>query len=342
MISKSKATIVCGIARIGLQRWVENNGECGARQLVLHRFFGESESQEHARERLKRFCDWLQNNYTLISAAAYLTCLKEQRFPRNALFVTLDDGRSRILPLIDIFRDFEIPLTVFAATGWTDGAQPAKSEPTLPQLIAFLEHYRGENRQIPLPDGQSLSLGSGQRGDEIDRLITMADGSQQFVSDVWDRIPDAVRAQGTETGICNWSELTDLAAMGFSIGSHSLSHCRMARQSPLRIQYELCESRRILTARFGQCPIFAYPYGTWDVYNDLTTAAVRAAGYECAFLTHGGDWNRKNRYALPRIDIPDQQISDRLFAALVQGGQLPLIRIKNFLTRRHVSDRTKF
>ena len=332
-ISGIKSAVICGIAQTGLQRRFHLGG---ATTLVFHRFFGEGETRVDGRERLKRICHWLKKNSFPLSAAEYLECSKQQSFLKNSLLVTIDDARKRILDAIDIFFDFEIPLTLFAVVGWTDGAQ-ADSPVTLPRLITVLEHYRGAPFEILLSNGERLSVGArdGERGTGIDRVIQMANQKHDFVEDLWNQLGNAARSEGMEPEICGWKDLADLASKGVTIGSHSVSHCRLARQSSQRIEFEVRESRRIFESRFGKCDMFAYPYGIWDVHNDMTTAALKAAGYQCAFLVAAGFGKEADPYRLPRIAIPDQQIDLRLFAALAQGGQIPLIRLKNLLTGRN-------
>ena len=340
-INNTKAALIQAIAATRLQRLLGFTGQGSATNLLFHSFFGEQESLSHGRERLKRMCDWLRTHYTPISATEYLTCLKERQFPRNALFVTVDDARRAVLDVIDIFRDFEIPLTIFAPIGWIDEASASDTGITLPRLVTLIEHYRGSPQEFSLPGGETLAVGGADQGTAIDRLLLRADQEQAVVEHVWHQLHTTLRHQENGDEMCTWKELTDLVATGISLESHSVSHCRLGKQSAQRIQYEICESHRVLKSRFERCDMFAYPYGTWDVHNDMTSAALRAAGYQCAFLVHAGFGLKNDPYVLPRIDIPDQQISDGLFAALVQGGQIPLIFAKNILTARKHSQRSE-
>jgi hypothetical protein len=130
---------------------------------------------------------------------------------------------------------------------------------------------------------------------------------------------------------CTWSELSDLAALGVSMQSHSISHCRLRGKSLGRIEFEVRESRRMLEKEFGDCQMFAYPYGTWDVYSHATTSAIKSAGYRSAFLAAAGFGLNGDIFLLPRIDIPDG-IGEKLSISLVRGVQIPLILLKNRLT----------
>lgn len=82
-------------------------------------------------------------------------------------------------------------------------------------------------------------------------------------------------------------ELRELVASGrIEIGSHTLTHCNLARTAPADRDHELVESRRQLEAVTG-VPVrsFAYPFG---IYSPSDVEAARAAGYETAVTTVEG------------------------------------------------------
>ena len=201
--------------------------------------------------------------------------------------------------------------------------------------MATIEHYRGDLKGVSLPDGQRLSFGGAAPDVEIDRLLAAVERYPDLEGQVWDDLDASIKKAVIGPVTCTWSELADLAALGVSIQSHSMSHCRLRPKTPSRIEFEVNESRRILEKKFGDCEMFSYPYGSWDVFSDATTSAVKTAGYRCAFLAAAGFGLNGNPFLLPRIDMPDQGISDKLCISLVRGGQVPLILLKNRLTGRH-------
>jgi peptidoglycan/xylan/chitin deacetylase (PgdA/CDA1 family) len=83
-----------------------------------------------------------------------------------------------------------------------------------------------------------------------------------------------------QPGYLTWDGVRALAAAGMEIGSHTVTHARLADVSPEQVESELRESRRQLEARLG-VPIEALAYP----YNSLRSATVRAAeaaGYRIA------------------------------------------------------------
>lgn len=80
-------------------------------------------------------------------------------------------------------------------------------------------------------------------------------------------------------------QVRELAAAGMEIGSHTVTHLRMAGADVDQLKAEVSESRTSLCELIG-APIrgFAYPYGSMDA---VAQHAVRDAGYDyaCAVMT---------------------------------------------------------
>lgn len=111
------------------------------------------------------------------------------------------------------------------------------------------------------------------------------------------RVGDARRE---DVEALSWDELRDLAARGWEIGSHTVSHPRLTGLGPEDLDRELRESKARIEAELGApCPSLAYPYGDHD---DRVVAAAAAAGYEhaCVFPpTHA----HRGPLAVPRVGV---------------------------------------
>jgi peptidoglycan/xylan/chitin deacetylase (PgdA/CDA1 family) len=85
-------------------------------------------------------------------------------------------------------------------------------------------------------------------------------------------------------------DLKQLAAMGFEIGAHTVSHANLLQLPWSRVQREVTESQQELAQLLQQrVPYFAYPGGKRDLHYDQTTKEiVAAAGYKvCCTTNHG-------------------------------------------------------
>ena len=94
--------------------------------------------------------------------------------------------------------------------------------------------------------------------------------------------------------------LRELAAAGFEIGSHGLTHARLDGLSAAEAEREVAGSRRALEEVVGRpVEVFAYPYGRGNgAVRAIAAAHYRAScGVELA-SAHARD----DRHRLPRID----------------------------------------
>jgi peptidoglycan/xylan/chitin deacetylase (PgdA/CDA1 family) len=77
-----------------------------------------------------------------------------------------------------------------------------------------------------------------------------------------------------------WSELAELAAAGWEVGSHTRSHPRLTQVDDASLEAELRESRQVCERELRRpCRSLAYPYGDHD---PRVVAAARTAGYDVA------------------------------------------------------------
>jgi len=110
------------------------------------------------------------------------------------------------------------------------------------------------------------------------------------------------RELGFEFPIIGWDSVKRLDKAGFEIGSHTMSHPRLAEISAKDCLRELVESRNILEDKLGhQVVHMAYPFGS---FNEATTACAVEAGYRTSCTTEEGI--AKVEYdllLLPRINI---------------------------------------
>jgi peptidoglycan/xylan/chitin deacetylase (PgdA/CDA1 family) len=107
-------------------------------------------------------------------------------------------------------------------------------------------------------------------------------------------------------GYLTWDGVRELAAAGMEIGSHTVTHSRLADVSADGADSELRESRQQLQSQLGsRVEALAYPF------NSLRARTVRAAaraGYRIAVAGPAhGNWEQMRLLRLPiagRADVP--------------------------------------
>lgn len=102
------------------------------------------------------------------------------------------------------------------------------------------------------------------------------------------------------------TQVDEMLAHGFTIGSHTISHARLTELSPTAIHTEVHHSKRLLEQVFGGAiTTFCYPYGDT---NPAVAAAVAEAGYRCATTTRFGRRHQADeQFLLKRISVGLQQ-----------------------------------
>lgn len=305
----------------------------GLRVLLFHRFFFDGESQEFARDRLKRQCEFLSKTFEPLRLNEAQNHLDRDDLPKNALLVTIDDAKIEILDVLDIFRSFSIPIAIFACVGWCaqEEALGIDCEIALARLVADIQWYRGASRKLNVA---SLELRIGQSEEqtawEIDRLLEFARSNPSAVNDLPTLRNSIPRVS------CTFAELSAITSEQVAIGGHSASHINLANASPLRQDYEINSTKRILDKSIGRVSAFAYPYGMSNTHSVHTRCILKKAGFDFAFLTHSGIANSAtDPLALPRISMPDRAMPDYEFRARCAGVGILYRKLRStFLSHR--------
>ncbi len=135
----------------------------------------------------------------------------------------------------------------------------------------------------------------------------------------------------------SWAQLKQLAAAGWEIGSHSLSHTDLSSAGRLQLMAEVFDSKARLEDRLGRAvQTFSYPFG---VFSAQVVEVVREAGYQAAYgmyipkrlrAPHLQPFNRARRGVYLLDTLPT-------FARKVNGTSGPLLvtmeRLVSFCSR---------
>jgi peptidoglycan/xylan/chitin deacetylase (PgdA/CDA1 family) len=87
----------------------------------------------------------------------------------------------------------------------------------------------------------------------------------------------------------SWEQVRSLAARGFEIGSHGMTHKNLSRCTRDDARAEIVQSREILSEKLGRPPrSFAYPFGgPHDITSEILDE-IRQAGFEMVASAYGG------------------------------------------------------
>lgn len=123
----------------------------------------------------------------------------------------------------------------------------------------------------------------------------------------------------------DWSELGEVVAQGFCVGSHGQTHTAMDALSAQAALEELVVSKAVLETGLGRrIDWYAYPYGHPDRMPDVARQAVRQAGYRACCGYGGLIGANADPFHLGRVCINDWFASPEQF-----GGYLVLLRLRD-------------
>jgi peptidoglycan/xylan/chitin deacetylase (PgdA/CDA1 family) len=241
-------------------------------------------------ERLERQLRVLQAITNIVPLAGALDALREGRpLPDRALAVTFDDGYLDNLTLAGpLLRRLGIPATCFLVPGILSGTVVPWWE-RLGCAFADAQARKIEwaNRSMSLctPKERRANFASvaehlkrfdrSTRETAVDDLCTLLEPSGEY------RLEDQ---------FLDWEGARELREY-MDIGSHTMHHAILARETPEVQHQDLAESRAQLSSKLGDdITLLAYPNGSASDYTPETVAAAERAGYRAAITTQPG-WN---------------------------------------------------
>ena len=125
--------------------------------------------------------------------------------------------------------------------------------------------------------------------------------------------------EGPDLPLMSPDQLRAVAAAGHEVGSHTMTHPRLAGLDRTTLDAELRRSREVLEETLG-APVrgFCYPYGSFD---RAAADAVQAAGYDHACVVQ--DYSVSDRFTLPRFYVGQADGGLRLTVKLARHHLRP-------------------
>lgn len=244
---------------------------------------------------------WLAENTRTVDANDLVA---EVRNPRRVdhfdgrprVMITFDDGYvDNLRHALPVLRRHERTAVLFAAADaigtrrsfwWDLLARIAHATEAEPRFDSFFAEHARLRALRPIERDAQLAEMAGRAGVE---LIA----------------PDADRPM-------DWSELREWRGAGMDVGGHTRAHPFLAALPTDALDEEILGGKLDLERGLGSpIRLFAYPYGSYDAFDERCECAVRAAGYECAFANRAGQvrWAR-GPFVLPRCIVRDWTIDE--------------------------------
>lgn len=132
----------------------------------------------------------------------------------------------------------------------------------------------------------------------------------------WPEVADDLERYPSTMRSVTWPMLEEMAEDTFEVGSHTMTHRRLANLDGESLREELWESRQRIVDRLGHCDVLAYPFG--EASPKVETAAAEC-GYRFAFTLPTADGQLEaGALSIPRVNV-DYRDRDRRFAVKISA-----------------------
>lgn len=218
--------------------------------------------------------------------------------------ITFDDGyEDNYTYAYPILNKLGIPFTIYVSVSLVNEHAPIWNYPL---IIEYIVRTHGELNI----DGMHYYCWTREQKNDVFRQLKglLFSLPYEHLQDEFKRLfanylTDDVFLQNT----LNWEQIEEMAKDPLcTIGSHTMSHCRLTITDNRSLQYELGESKRVLEQHIGKsAEHLSYPYGWKTDVSAEAIAFAQQAGYKTALRSFGGPVRMKDvdLFNLKRIQV---------------------------------------
>lgn len=294
------------VKRIGEQVAIEACNVCFNRTygtvLMLHRI-GPSETDRLPSlaklnvpvDSLQRFVDKKRSKCDFISLDEVKERMNDKSLRRRPfLCFTLDDGfRDNLTFGLPFFEKNKIPFAVFLTVDFIN-RHPAFNYPFI------LERIIVDNETFDINGHKYYCKTMAQKDAVFFELKGVVsgwkhDGFEDRFNEVFGGFLTSYN-EYFEDLTMDWDEVAQLVQSPLcTIGSHTMTHCRLSNLSKYELEFELGESKWQIEEIIGKkVKYVSYPFGWTTDVNDRVKDVAKGVGYEMGFVSHGGGVRRKD------------------------------------------------
>ena len=215
---------------------------------------------------------------------------------REPFFViTFDDGyEDNYTYAYPILKKLGIPFTLFVSVDLIDDHTPVWNYPLI------IERIVRDNDELVLGNGMQLKCETTEEKNKA--FLTLKSWlfslSYDSMREEFQRVmKDYLRGDVFHTNTMTWEQLQEMANDPLcTIGSHTMSHCRLVMKDKASLLHELKDSKDILSERLGvDVEHLSYPYGWITDVSEEAIEMVKRVGYKTGLRSFGGPVRRKDK-----------------------------------------------
>jgi peptidoglycan/xylan/chitin deacetylase (PgdA/CDA1 family) len=282
---------------------------------------------------LARQLQQLQRMARIVPLEPALDALRVGRpLPPRAVALTFDDGyRDHLALAAPLLERLGLPATFFLVpsilagdlTPWWEVLGWSFGQATTPSVL-----WQGRL----LPTGGRSGRRSVRWVAERLKLLDRAARDRQLAE-----LVDLLEPTGRlDAGLfLDWAGAKELCRRGFTVGSHTLRHPILSRETAAEQAEELAGSRHRLEVELGvPVRLLAYPNGKPGDYDEATVAAAEDAGYRHALTTRPGlNTSTTPALELCRVVLEPHQGFCETVTRRVTGKAVQIARVRLPATR---------
>jgi peptidoglycan/xylan/chitin deacetylase (PgdA/CDA1 family) len=252
--------------------------------------------------------------------------LSERNFERRFACFTADDGyrdnRDFALP---VMREFDAPLTVYVASDFAEGSGRLwwiALERVIAGATSIEVPIGGVTTRFDTATPTAKQAAFGRLHDWL-HALPGEHNQRREMSTLCTRHEVDEAALARELCL-SWEELKAFTEDPLvTIGTHTITHCNLAKQTEEAATFEIANSRARIEAVL-QRPVLhlAYPYGNRIAARQREFALAKSAGYKTAVTTRPGmifPESAEHLTALPRVSLNGNYQDVRILPVLTSG-----------------------
>lgn len=305
MIQRAKRIIRSTLHASGAIGAIRQLRRRSIRILMYHRFSPDS-------AKLREQCEHIRDYYKPVSLELIGESLQTGKsLSDNSMAVTVDDGyRDFFLYAYPVFRDFQIPVTVFLVTDFVDGMIWLWSD----QLDYIFQHTSAKVVDLPWLGGPTRHLALDTPQQRLQASNRVFDALARVNNDERIKLIETL-TQSLEVALppslppelspLSWAEIKEMAKSGIDFGAHTKTHPILSRLSNSEVREEIEGCKQRIEEEL-QRPVlhFSYPNGKVADFNKHIVDTVRNVGYLTAVTSERGlNSQRPDSFLLRRIGV---------------------------------------
>lgn len=219
----------------------------------------------------------------------------KQKLRKPFHLITFDDGyEDNYTYAYPILKELGIPFVIYVSVDLVNDHQPIWNYPLI------IERIVRRNDELLLGNGQRYVCDSESEKNatfvQLKELLLSLPYKQfkdGFIELFGDYLTDDVFSNNTLT----WEQLQKMSNDPLcTIGSHTMSHCRLVMKDKNSLMYELHDSKRILSEKLGiEIEHLSYPYGWITDVSEEAIVVAKRVGYKTGLRSFGGPVRRKDK-----------------------------------------------